>query len=158
MCVVLQGRRVVHDERAKAFDRLPENPRDEFRRKVRTLAGNFQLLTLLPASALLPWRNRVWWQWVSHKLLRIVVPWALIGLFVSGFFLADDWHQIFFWVQAGCYALGLLGLIPALGRRLKLLGAAASFLVLNAAAWLAFWVWITGRAGQSWHKVQYREE
>ena len=32
MHVVLQGYRVVHDERAKAFDRLPENPRDEFRR------------------------------------------------------------------------------------------------------------------------------
>ena len=39
----------------------------------------------------------------------------------------------------------------------RLLGAAASFLVLNAAAWLAFWVWIGGRAGRSWHKVQYQE-
>ena len=32
----------------RAFDRLPDKPHDEFRRKVRTLAGNFQLLTLLP--------------------------------------------------------------------------------------------------------------
>ena len=54
MYVVLQGYRVVHDERAKAFDRLPEDPRDEFRRKVRTLAGNFQLLTRLPAAPYSP--------------------------------------------------------------------------------------------------------
>jgi poly-beta-1,6-N-acetyl-D-glucosamine synthase len=38
-----------------------------------------------------------------------------------------------------------------------LLGAGASFLVLNAAAWCAFWVWITGQAGKSWHKAQYQE-
>src|SRR5207248_2251639 len=59
MQVVLQGYRVVHDSEACAFDRLPPRPGDEFRRKVRTLAGNIQLLTLLPAL-LLPWRNPVW--------------------------------------------------------------------------------------------------
>src|SRR5260370_19027217 len=80
------GYRVVHDERARAYDRLPEHPRDEFRRKVRTLAGNYQLLTPLPAS-LLPWRNPVLLQWASHKLLRLAVPWALLVLvFCHGFF------------------------------------------------------------------------
>jgi poly-beta-1,6-N-acetyl-D-glucosamine synthase len=154
--VALQGYRVVHDERAKAYDRLPDRPRDEFRRKVRTLAGNFQLLTLLPAAACLPWRNPVWWQWVSHKLLRLAVPWALLGMLVLSVLL---WQQPFyFWAavaQVTGYGLGVLGMVPAVGGRLKLLGAAASFLVLNSAAWLAFWVWITGRAGRSWHKVQY---
>jgi hypothetical protein len=28
--------------------------------------------------------------------------------------------------------------------------------VLNAAAWLAFWVWVVGRADKSWTKVEYR--
>jgi cellulose synthase/poly-beta-1,6-N-acetylglucosamine synthase-like glycosyltransferase len=155
MHVVLQGYRVVHDERAKAFDRLPEKTQDEFRRKVRTLAGNYQLLTLLPGAALFPWSNRVWWQWISHKLLRLVVPWALLGMLAASFFL-DDYYQMFFVVQAACYFLAVLGMAPALGRAIKPLGTAASFLVLNAAAWLAFWVWITGRAATSWHKVQYQ--
>jgi cellulose synthase/poly-beta-1,6-N-acetylglucosamine synthase-like glycosyltransferase len=158
MRVVLQGCRVVHDERAKAFDRLPENPRDEFRRKVRTLAGNFQLLTRLPAAALSPFANPVWWQWISHKLLRLAVPWALLGMLVSGFLIENQWYRIFSLVQTGAYALAVLGLIAPLGRHVKPLGAGASFLVLNAAAWLAFWVWITGRAGQSWHKAQYQTE
>src|SRR5207237_4710179 len=82
MQVAMQGYRVVHDARARAFDRLPDSPRDEFRRKVRTLAGNFQLAALLPAS-LSPWRNPVWVQWVSRKLLRLVAPWALLGLLAS---------------------------------------------------------------------------
>lgn len=157
MRVVLQGYRVIHDERAKAFDRLPELPRDEFRRKVRTLAGNFQLLTLLPVAALFPWSNRIWWQWLSHKLMRLAVPWALLGMLVSCFFLTDDVYQILFLTQLAGYGLGLLGMIGPLGRSCRLLGAGASFLVLNAAAFAAFWVWITGQAGQSWHKAQYQE-
>src|SRR3954469_11061192 len=52
--VVMQGSRVVHDGRALAFDRLPSKARDEFRRKVRTLSGNFQLVARAPA-VLLPW-------------------------------------------------------------------------------------------------------
>ena len=40
--VALQGKRVSHDSRAVAYDRLPERMGDEFRRKVRTLTGNFR--------------------------------------------------------------------------------------------------------------------
>ncbi len=155
MHVALQGYRVVHDDRAIAYDRLPDNPRDEFRRKVRTLAGNFQLLALLPFTALVPIHNPVWWQWISHKLCRLAVPWALLGALISNFFLSGDLLTIFLWIQCAGYGLGVLGMIPAIGGRFRLLGAGASFLVLNAAAWLAFWVWITGRAGSSWHKVRY---
>jgi len=172
--VAMRGYRVVHDERALAYDRLPEKPRDEFRRKVRTLAGVFQVLQMLPWS-LLPWENPVWLQWVSHKLLRLVVPWALIALFVANVMLvvyhppswltggvptADIWAEWFFPVflalQALGYAVGLAGMIEAIGTRIKLAGAAGSLLVLNAAAFLAFWVWITGRTGTAWHKIDYR--
>ncbi len=155
LCVVLQGARVVHDERALAFDRLPDRARDEFRRKVRTLSGNFQLLTRLPA-ALLPWRNPVWFQFVSHKLLRLVVPWALLALLAINLFLPGLLYGMLLAAQAGGYLVGLLGLWRPVGRRLRLASAGASFLVLNAAAWLAFWVWVSGRAGRSWRKVAYQ--
>src|SRR5262249_24591108 len=75
--VAMAGYRVVHESRARAYDRLPERARDEFARKVRTLAGNFQLMAVMPKS-LAPWRNRLWWQFVSHRVLRLAVPWALL--------------------------------------------------------------------------------
>jgi hypothetical protein len=50
------------------------------------------------------------------------------------------------------------GLNKTLGKLLPLAGPAASFLVLNAAAFLAFWVWASGRAGQSWGKIAYQRE
>jgi cellulose synthase/poly-beta-1,6-N-acetylglucosamine synthase-like glycosyltransferase len=155
--VAMGGHRVVHDERARAFDRLPERPRDEFRRKVRTLAGNYQLVALLPGS-LLPWRNPVWVPWVSRKLLRLVVPWALLGMLAASAGLFSSLlYAILFVTQVAGYGLALLGMVPAVGRRIKPLGAAASVLVLNTAAWLAFWVWVTGQAGKSWRKVDYSD-
>ena len=75
MQVVLQSRRVVHEGRARAFDRLPEKAGDEFRRKVRTLSGNFQLAARVPAL-LVPWRNPAWLAFLSHKLGRLAAPWA----------------------------------------------------------------------------------
>ena len=86
LCVAMRGHRVVHDEAAMAFDKLPSEARDEFRRKVRTLSGNFQLVRLMP-SLLLPWRNCIWLQFVSHKMLRLVVPWALIVMLICSAFL-----------------------------------------------------------------------
>lgn len=150
--VAMQGYRVAHDGRARAFDRLPGRTRDEFRRKVRTLSGCFQLAARLP-SALLPWRNPVCWQFVSHKLARLAAPWGLIGMLASSAALGDGYRAAFCAQVAG-YLLAGAGLTAAGGRG-RLTSAAASFLVLNAAAWVAFWVWATGRAANSWGKVAF---
>lgn len=152
--VAMQGYRVVHEEHALAFDRLPAKIEDEFRRKVRTLSGNFQLLMRLPA-ALLPWRNPIWMEFLSHKVMRLVAPWALLAiLIVSALLLPRPLYYVAFVTQLVFYCLGLVGLLRD-SHSLPLTSAAGSFIVLNAAAWLAFWVWITGRAETSWQKARY---
>ncbi len=155
LAIAMTGRRVVHEDRALAYDRLPDRARDEFRRKVRTLAGNFQLMALRP-SALLPWRNRVWWEFVSHKVLRLVVPWALLGMLITSAMLGGRVFVSLFWGQAAFYSLGLAGSRQAVASRSRLASTAASFLVLNAAAWVGFWVWAGGRSSQSWGKIRYQ--
>ena len=87
MRVVLAGYRVVFNERARAFDRAAADADAEARRKIRTLAGNYQILSLEP-RLLLPWRNPVWLQYVSHKLGRLVVPYALLAIFCASIVLA----------------------------------------------------------------------
>jgi cellulose synthase/poly-beta-1,6-N-acetylglucosamine synthase-like glycosyltransferase len=152
--VVMRGRRVVYDERAVAYDRLPERSADEFRRKVRTLSGNFQLAAVLP-QALLPWRNPIWAQFVSHKLLRLVVPWMLLAVFLASSLLDGTLYRIALGVQVIFYGLALIALAGGPGSRWRAATSAAAFVVLNAAAWLAFWVWICGRAEGAWKKVAY---
>jgi len=152
--VVMQGYRVVHDERAKAFDRLPHRVGDEFRRKVRTQSGVFQLLMRLP-EALLPNRNPIWFQYLSHKILRLFVPWAMLAMLVSSASLPGMIYHTLFWLQIAFYMGGAAGVREEIGSRLRPLGWASSFLVLNAAVWVAFWVWILGKTEKSWRKIAY---
>jgi biofilm PGA synthesis N-glycosyltransferase PgaC len=153
--VAMQNYRVVFDSRAQAFDRLPEVIVAEFRRKVRTLSGNFQLIARLPA-ALLPWRNPVWFPLICHKLLRLVVPWAWGAAMIGSALIGGPVYGTLFAAQVATTLLGVGGLIPAVAARSRLASAAGSFLVLNAAAWYAFWVWIAGQSSYSWAKTTYR--
>jgi cellulose synthase/poly-beta-1,6-N-acetylglucosamine synthase-like glycosyltransferase len=152
--VTMQGYRVIHDERARAFDRLPERAGDEFRRKLRTLSGNYQLLGRLPA-ALLPWKNPIWLQFISHKILRLLVPWALLLMAGLSLVLWDPFFASVFCLQLAFYGCGIAGISFPSFARFRAVSVAASFLVLNSAAWLAFWVWLFGRTSNSWTKVFY---
>src|SRR6516165_2666066 len=152
--VVMQGRRVVYDERALAYDRLPDRPVDEFRRKVRTLSGNFQLAALLP-QALLPCRNPIWVQFVFHKLLRLLIPWILLAAFVASGLLDAPLYRTLLLAQLLFYGLAASALAGGPASKWRLGTVAASFVVVNAAAWLAFWVWICGRSDVAWKKVAY---
>lgn len=155
--VVQQGYRVVHDSNARAFDRLPEKAGDEFRRKVRTLSGNFQLVQRLP-SLLLPWKNRVWWQFISHKLMRLAVPWMMIVALIASAAENAAFYQVLFWGQIVGYSVLALVMASGLAARHRVASAAASFALLNVAAWFAFWIWFSGRAGESWCVARYANE
>jgi cellulose synthase/poly-beta-1,6-N-acetylglucosamine synthase-like glycosyltransferase len=115
MRCVLAGYRVVFNPRARAFDRPAVDAQTESRRKIRTLAGNYQLVCREP-RLLLPWCNAVWFQYGSHKLARLVVPYALIGLMASNIALAD---------RSVVYAVALAG-------------QCAFYLLAGYGAWLDF--------------------
>jgi cellulose synthase/poly-beta-1,6-N-acetylglucosamine synthase-like glycosyltransferase len=87
MRAVLNGCRIVFEEGAVAFDRASTDATAESRRKTRTLAGNYQILAQEP-RLLLPVVNPVWLQYASHKLGRLLVPYALLLLFASSIALA----------------------------------------------------------------------
>ncbi|HEX7140616.1 MAG TPA: glycosyltransferase family 2 protein, partial [Vicinamibacterales bacterium] len=87
MRAVLAGRRVIFEPLARAFDAAPADSAGEARRKVRTLAGNFQILWLEP-RLLVPFVNPVWLQYISHKVGRLLVPYALLALMAGSVALA----------------------------------------------------------------------
>jgi poly-beta-1,6-N-acetyl-D-glucosamine synthase len=149
MQVVMQGRRVVYQPNAIAFDELPARSTDELRRKVRTLVGNFQLLSACP-QLLLPWHNPLVWQFVSHKLLRLAAPWALLVTLLSAGLISSGLYRWAFLFLVVNLATGMLGLATPLGRRHRLFSTAGSFLLLQFAAWLAFWYWMFGRSHSVW--------
>ena len=107
MRAVLAGTRVIFEERATAFDHTPADSSTEARRKIRTLAGNVQILWLEP-RLLVPLVNPVWVQYVSHKIGRLVVPYALLALLAANIALVGR-HPFFVLSLAAQGALYLLG-------------------------------------------------
>jgi biofilm PGA synthesis N-glycosyltransferase PgaC len=144
LVVVRQGFRVVFEPRARAWDRPPANARLEFRRKVRTLTGNYQLLQLAPW--LLTRENPLRFQFLSHKIVRLVVPFALASAFVSSLILAGPVYRLAAGLQVLLYASAVLALIPArLGSVSRVANVALTFVVLNAAAVVALVNFLTGK-------------
>ena len=136
--------RVVFDERAKAWDTPDLGTQREFSRKVRTLTGNYQLLQL--ALWLLSSENPIRFQYVSHKLSRLLVPFALAAALVSAGLLPGPFYRFAFWTQVAFYGLSLLGWTGwKLGPVSRLGDVAYTFAALNMAALVAFANFITGR-------------
>jgi cellulose synthase/poly-beta-1,6-N-acetylglucosamine synthase-like glycosyltransferase len=107
---VLMGYRIVFEERAVAYDRTAADAQAESRRKTRTLAGNYQILAHEP-RLLVPVVNPVWLQYLSHKIGRLLVPWALLITFISSAMLAPS-HWVYaaaLTVQVGFYGLAAVG-------------------------------------------------
>jgi poly-beta-1,6-N-acetyl-D-glucosamine synthase len=144
MQVVRAGMRVVFEPEARAWDVPDQGTGREFGRKVRTLSGNYQLLQLAPW--LLTTANPVRFEFVSHKLLRLAVPFALVATLVACVFIPYPFYRVALVLQLAFYALSLLGMshmkIGFLGR---LGDAAFTFVVLNTAALVAFANFVTGR-------------
>lgn len=119
MRLALAGGRVGFVPDAYAYETRRVVAAQEFRRKVRTLTGNYQLCAWLPA-VLVPWRNPIWLQFLCHKLLRLFLPLGvlLVGVGAAG--------------AAARLAVGWLG--------------AGALWVVAALALGACWIWV-GRDG-----------
>jgi cellulose synthase/poly-beta-1,6-N-acetylglucosamine synthase-like glycosyltransferase len=160
LSVAMRKKRVVLAEAACAFDEAFDDER-EFARKVRTLAGNYQLVSSMP-EILLPFVNPTWFPLVSHKLMRLFCPWALVLLFTStlaiAFGIQASAHagesvpsfEIWLWrslaaAQIAFYTLALFG-----QRAGKLGSLARTFAVLNLAAVVGLWRWLRGTQAVTW--------
>jgi cellulose synthase/poly-beta-1,6-N-acetylglucosamine synthase-like glycosyltransferase len=145
MQVVRQGKRVILDARARAWDHPNLGTGREFSRKVRTLSGNYQLLQLAPW--LLSSRNPIRFEFVSHKLLRLAVPFALAALLAASFVLTGPFYRVMLILQLMFYALSALALGKLVkGGVLARFGdAAGTFVLLNGAAVVALANFVAGR-------------
>jgi cellulose synthase/poly-beta-1,6-N-acetylglucosamine synthase-like glycosyltransferase len=86
--IVREGYRVVFEPAARAYDVASATPRQEFVRKVRTIAGTFQLLAR-EAWLFDPTRNPLWLETISHKALRLATPLLQAAVLGASVVLAD---------------------------------------------------------------------
>jgi len=153
MNIVRQGFRVIFEPDAIAIDQLSASTEAEFARKVRTIAGNFQLFARQP-WLLKPHVNRLWLQTFSHKFLRLSGPLLLLLAMASNLLLLESTvYQIAMMLQCGFYLCALGGWFAERhGLRLPGLTLPYTFCVLNLATAAGFLRFSRGQQQVTWHK------
>ena len=131
-----RGYRVVIDSQALAFDYGVVSG-GEFRRKLRTLAGVWQVWARLPK--LFTSANRMRFHFLPHKFGRLVIPWMiLVGLIAIVLLPAGPVQSTLLAIALAVLALAFIDrLLPKGSSLRRLTSPASSFVVLNAASLLS---------------------
>jgi biofilm PGA synthesis N-glycosyltransferase PgaC len=139
MNIVRQGYRVLFEPDAIAIDTARISASSEFRRKVRTIAGNFQLFSR-ETWLLNPTVNRLWLQTLSHKFLRLTAPLFLVLLMASNLFLlSSPFFLMTFLIQIIFYGAACIGIASdSHGNSHRACAIPYAFCVLNWATVIGF--------------------
>jgi len=136
-----RGNRVIVDPEAIAFDH-PTSEGGEFRRKLRTLAGLWQVHARLPE--LFTSANRMRLDFLSHRFARLALPWAILLVWAATMALpASPFRRFLLIDELALVALAVLDRFAPKRFFLKRVSSPArTFLAMNAAALLAIAVFV----------------
>lgn len=137
MQVVRQNRRVLFQPNAVARDYIFSQQGKEFSRKVRTLTGNLQLLQAAPW--LLSPKNPILFRFVSHKMMRLLVPWLLIVMLVASAISSRPVMHLLLGSQLLLFGFGGVGAALPKTKHWRIVGIPATFGMLNVAVLVAFY-------------------
>ena len=151
MRAVMKGYRCLFDPSARVLDLPSTDHAREAVRKRRTLAGIWQLMRMEP-RLFLPWANPIWFQWMSHKFLRLWTPFLVATAVAAGFLSSSRPASLVAWGLLGL--IGVSGLAHAAARksRSRLLGLLGAFWGVNRALMGAAVDAWTGRFEPRWER------
>lgn len=132
------GRRVHFEPSAIGYENDAGGIMEEFRRRVRIGAGNYQALVWF-ADFLIPWRvgGKVTLEFLSHRVLRWIAPWMLVVVLVASVGLVLLTDSLVSWMllagQTLAYLLGIAGLFNERLREFILIRLLSYFVAMNGA-------------------------
>jgi len=146
------GYRVLYDPEAVATEFAAPSVAGEFRRRVRLAIGSFRNL----ASFLrIPLPNFTRVAFLSHKVLRWMVPFLLIGMLVSNSFLyANRFYRVALIGQLVFYLWAALGFLLREQMQKIRYGLVGYFLLLmNVAFLVGFFRFVFGKYQATWERA-----
>lgn len=154
--VVKRGYRAIAEPSARGTMTATDSAGAEFSRKVRTFLRG--ITTLFGNIALLnPIRHpRFSFILVSHKLMRWLAPFALLGCLVAAVRLRQQGlYGVLLGLQLAAYLAAAVGLVwPRAAARAVAMRLGAFFLLVNAAALVALYRWATGTRVEIWEPTR----
>ena len=155
--VIARGYRVIFEPAARAIDQVSRTAGHEFPRKVRTLAGVLQTLLHL-RQFVGPLGFQAWWQFASHKVFRLVVPYALMVALLTSAFMTGPFYRAALIAQLFAYTIGVVGLLLSRRSRWRRLTSPLStFLILNLAVVFSTLWYLAGRRFELWQRASAEE-
>lgn len=154
--LISTGSRIIFEPRAKAMIPAASSLSLELERKIRS---HVSLLRDIPylKSGLNPLRSPIWWRFLSHHILRLFVPFALIALLPLSLLLwqTGTIFQVSAVALISFYAAALAGyLFQQRHRRIQALYVPFYFLFANWAVFLAWVRWARREHQYAWQRTE----
>ena len=119
-----------------------------FGRRVRIMTGNIQQISEIK-GVIRPFQPLPLFFFLSHKVIRLLVPFGMLGAIVANLFLFDQpFYQALFVCQVLFYALAAFGTLVKLRPRHLMLPF--YFTMINVAVFFGFYHAMTSRKQMAW--------
>jgi poly-beta-1,6-N-acetyl-D-glucosamine synthase len=144
------------EPRAKGLIPSAANLRLELERKIRSHVSLLRDLPYLRAG-LNPFKSEIWWQFLSHHVLRLLVPFAMVTalLFAISLWKTSGLYRAMAVAQCVFYAAAAVGaLLQAIGIRPAVVYIPFYFVFANAAVFLAWVRWARRRHQYAWQSTE----
>lgn len=154
MKIIEKGYDILFEPKAIARENA-HSVMDEFLRRIRISAGNFQSISLSKGvlSPRIGFPSFALW---SHKILRWLVPFLLITLFVANLFLLDIiFFRYAFIIQILFYLISFLHYgLSRIGCDMAILRAISYLNLMNLAILIGFFKYLIGSQKVTWQKAK----
>jgi cellulose synthase/poly-beta-1,6-N-acetylglucosamine synthase-like glycosyltransferase len=148
---------LLFESEAIAAEETAPKIASEFKRRVRIGTGVFQSLERL-YPLLNPLRGWIAFTFISHKLLRWIGPFLLVGMLASNALLLErPFYSATMWVQFSFYIMALIGFVLPVSALPKVARLPTLFVAVNAALLVGFFRWLLGQGSAIWTPTQRSE-
>jgi cellulose synthase/poly-beta-1,6-N-acetylglucosamine synthase-like glycosyltransferase len=155
--MVEQGLRAIYEPNAVCVEQTNRQNDKELKMRVRIIAQTFTDLWR-HRSMLNPFRGGFYGvQLLSHKVMRYLVPFFLMGLFIASAVLASralSYRMIFAAQLAGYACPALAWMLDRVGIRSRLLALPQYFILANLASLIACYQFLRGERYARWEPIR----
>jgi biofilm PGA synthesis N-glycosyltransferase PgaC len=154
MRVIGKRYRIVYEPKAIGYEEAASSVGQEFKRKVRMIAGGFQAIGIL-GPVLNPFSHPIaFFQFTSHKLLRWLAQIFILAVFVTNIsLLFNRFYQLILFGQLVFYFIAALAALQENLRKSALFYFPYYFCSLNLAASVGIKRYIFNQQPVKWEKI-----
>jgi len=155
--IAQQGYGIIWEPEAISQEEVSSTSKEEFKRKIRIISWTWKSALILLKDSFKRFQNLLVFQLVSHKILRWLIGFFLIFIFLSNIFLLDKFlYLLLFILQIVFYSLAIFGYFQdKKARRLnKLVNLVYYFCMVNLACLIGVTGGIFGKQKPTWEKVR----